>query len=176
MGFFDDVSSFFGMGEKKDEGPISVPLGYDEKTAANDPAVKAAQAKYSAAEQHEEELKQQEITMKQQAEAAQFEDWMKKSNAAQADYEALKTKYEASRTKAQGGDLYEDEKQAMYQKLTGLYQKAETLKNRAAFNAQNPLDKYMDQKFVAQLKQAGLARMQAYAELDAAKRATGRAR
>jgi hypothetical protein len=175
-GFFDEISSFFGMGDKKDEGPITVPLPYDEKKAANDPAVQAAEAKYSAAQQREDEVKAREDNDKQLAEGRQSEDWIKKYDQAKAEHDRLKAQYEGARTKAQGGDLYDDQKQELYQRYTVAYQKMKAVENRNDFARANPLSKYLDPAIQAELKAAGIARMQAYNELDAAKRATARPR
>lgn len=52
MSFFDDVGRFFGLGDEA-QGLITVPIA-DESAAANDPAVEALQAKFSAACQRED--------------------------------------------------------------------------------------------------------------------------
>ena len=174
MSFFDDVSSFFGMGDKQEEGPITVPLPYDDNKAAGDPGVKAAQARFSAACQAEDAVKDREPAERAAAEGRQSEDWVTKATAAQAEHDALKAQYEGARTKAEGGDLYEDEKQALYQKLTSAYQKWKRIETLPMFALSNPVSKYMDPVFQQELKAAGLARMQAQHELDAAKRATAR--
>jgi hypothetical protein len=175
MSFFDDVSSFFGYGDKQ-EGPISVPLPYDSNTGANDPAVQAAQAKFSAACQREDELKARETSERQLAEGRQSEDWMQKAKQAQTEHDSLKNQYENARTKAQGGDLYDDQKQELYRRFTAAYQKLKAVENLHVFAQSNPVSKYMDPAYQQQLKEAGLARMQAQNELDAAKRAVARSR
>jgi hypothetical protein len=174
MGFFDEVSSFFGMGDKAEEGPITVPLPYDDNKAASDPGVQAAQAKFTSACQHEDDLKAREPNEQSAAEARQSDDWIQKNAAAQAQHDTLKAQYEGARTKSEGGDLYEDEKQALYEKFKSAYQKLKAIETLPLFAQANPLSKYMDPTFQAELKSAGLARMQAQAELDAAKRATAR--
>ncbi len=176
MGFLDDVQGFFGFGDKAPEGPITVPLGYDDATAASDPGVKTAEAAYSAACAREDAAKQAEAGAKAVAEGKRTEDWVQKSTQAQAEADQLKVQYEGARTKAQGGDLYEDQKQALAQRLAQAQFKARSLAEKSNFEAQNPIAKYMDAKVVEEVKAAGLARMQAQQALEAAKHKTAQAR
>jgi hypothetical protein len=175
MSFFDDVSSFFGMDEKP-EGPISVPLPYDENAAASDPAVIRAQEDYSIACAREDALKAREPSEQQLAEGKLTEDWMQKNEQAQSKHDSLKLKYESAKTKAEGGDLYEDQKQSLYQELTRAYQALQLVKDLHTFKISHPVSKYMDQRFVEEQKEAGLDRARAQAALDTAKRATARGR
>jgi hypothetical protein len=171
MSFFDDVSSFFG-GDAQPEGPISVPLPYDDAAAASDPDVIRAQQDFSIACAREDALKTREVSEQQIAEGKLGEDWMQKAEQAQLKHDSLKTRYESAKTKAEGGDLYEDQKQALYQELTRAYQALQLVKDLTVFKASHPVAKYMNQQFVEELEQAGRDRMRAQAALDAAKTRT----
>lgn len=175
MDFFDDIKSFFGVGDKPADAPISVPVPDDRKTA-NDPAVQRAQADWSTAVAKVEALKAREQEERQIAEGKQSADWIKQAGDAKAAYDKLAAEFESAKTKAQGGTLYEDEKAALGQKRDAAWRKHKAIENLHAFASANPVSKYMNPAFMAEQKAAEKVEFDLRVALDNAKKAAqGRA-
>lgn len=175
MDLLDDIKSFFGMGDKPADAPITVAIPDDSKTA-NDPAVQKAQAAWSAAFARLEALKDREKEERQVAEGKQVADWTKQAGDARAAYDKLAAEYTGARTKAQGGTLYEDEKEALGQRRDAAWRKYKAIENLHSFAAANPVSKYMNPAFVAEQKAAEKAELDTRVALDGAKKAAqGRA-
>lgn len=182
MSFFEDVKSFFGMGEQE-AGPITVPVPGSE-APANDPNVMAAQAKFTAACAREDALKAREADERAAAEARLGEDWQRQVDQARAATAAAQAELDQARASQNlpanaGKDAMLAAPQvdlgALSRKVGDAQSREKALDNLNVFRLSHPVENYMDKAFVAELKLAGLARMEAHAELEDAKRAASSA-
>jgi hypothetical protein len=168
MGFFDSVSEFFGVGEAKKEEPISVPL----PQAVDSPAVHTAQARFSAATAHLEEVKAQKKEQEQLAEGKASAQWMKDVAKAEHDVEQKRAEYERekykpdARTKPLGqpGNLYDDQIVDIGKQLGNVEFKLKSIQDFHSWQHQNPISKFMDPAFEANLaaaeREASIAQME----------------
>jgi hypothetical protein len=168
MGFFESVSEFFGGGEAKKDEPISVPL----PQAVDNAAVQAAQARFSAATKHLEEVKAMKTEQEQLAEGKASAAWMKDVDQAQHALDQKRAEYEREKNKpdardkplGQPGNLYDDQIVDLSKQLATVEHKFKAIENFHDWQRQNPITKFMDPKFEADLaaaeREASIAQME----------------
>lgn len=185
MGLFDDVKSFFGMGDDAPQGPVTVPIP-GEGADPNDPEVQAAQAAFTAACQKEDAIKAREPEEQAKAEARRTQEWTEEAERARRNVDAAQARYDQAKASQNlpanaGKDKVlaapQVDLDALSRALAAAQAAAKRVETYPVFCLDRPVQKYLDARFQEELKQAGLERMAAHERLQQAKvRAASRAR